>query len=419
MTNISFPKKLKPLISNPMRYNIIYGGRGSGKSWSIARILLIKSLESKIRILCARQLQNSISESVKKLLEDQIILLGLSNLFTITKDKIVCHNGSTFLFKGILSNVQEIKSLENIKIVWLEESNNLSKEAFKVITPTIRAENSYLIFSFNPFLKSDFIYDKFITNTPPENSLIIKLNYYDNKFFPKVLESEMEYEKVYDFENYSHVWLGELISSVDGSIFGKHIKTLKKDGRLLPINVVDDIPVNTYWDVGANDLNAIWFIQEVAGEFRIIDYYENRLEDLNHYVDFIDDQPYEYGIHYLPHDCDHSRLGSDGNKTIEEQLLELGLEETEIVPRIPLKKQGIEMARTIFNKCYFHKDDDARGSRVALGFEHLSAYKYKLKNNSGVYNLSPNHDISSNGADAFMQFAQSQNYNNQAPSIYV
>lgn len=205
-------------LTKPCRYLVVYGGRGSGKSWSIIRVLLTMAASNKLRILCTREFQTSIADSVYKLLVDQIITLKLENFFKILKTSIVSTCGSEFIFKGISHNIQEIKSLEGIDLVFCEEAQAMSEESWKVLIPTIRKENSRFFISFNTGEESDPTYQRFVVNPPPD--CISKLiNYDKNPYFPEVLRKEMEYCKMVDPEAYAHIWEGELLKINEAIIF--------------------------------------------------------------------------------------------------------------------------------------------------------------------------------------------------------
>ena len=207
---------LKP-FAEPKRYKVAYGGRGSGKSWTVARLLLLKASSTPIRILCTREIQNSIKESVHKLLSDQIDALNLPR-WTIQNDSISHANGSEFIFKGLYTNLAKIKSLEGVDICWIEEAETISEESWQVLDPTIRKENSEIWITFNPRFEEDTIYTKFILGNMP-NSTVIKVNYENNKYFPDVLREQMEHMKQYDYELYRHVWLGECKKIGDTRLF--------------------------------------------------------------------------------------------------------------------------------------------------------------------------------------------------------
>lgn len=215
-------KVYKPLWKNPKRRNYIYGGRGSGKSHDVAEYCLFRARQDKIKVLCTRELQNSIADSVYSLLKNKITDMHLDYFFTVYKDRIVGNNGSEFIFKGIHNNVSEIKSMENISIAWLEESQSLSRESIDVIVPTIRAPGSILIFTFNPYKDNDPIYMEMKNAT--EDDLVIKANYSDNPWFPEELRLEMERDKKNDYQKYLWVWEGECLGLSDAQIFrGKYV----------------------------------------------------------------------------------------------------------------------------------------------------------------------------------------------------
>lgn len=215
-------KVYKPLWVNAKRRNYIYGGRGSGKSHDVAEYCLFRARQDKIKVLCTRELQNSIADSVYSLLKNKIVDMHLEYFFTVYKDRIVGNNGSEFIFKGIHNNVSEIKSMENISIAWLEESQSLSRESIDVIVPTIRAPGSILIFTFNPYKDNDPIYMEMKNAT--EDDLVIKANYSDNPWFPEELRLEMERDKKNDYQKYLWVWEGECLGLSDAQIFrGKYV----------------------------------------------------------------------------------------------------------------------------------------------------------------------------------------------------
>lgn len=220
--NLKVANVYKPLWKNAKRRNYIYGGRGSGKSHDVAEYCLFRAYQAKIKVLCTRELQNSIADSVYSLLKNKITDMHLDFFFTVYKDRIVGNNGSEFIFKGIHNNVSEIKSMENISIAWLEESQSLSRESIDVIVPTIRAPGSILIFTFNPYKDNDPIYMEMKNAT--EDDLVIKANYSDNPWFPEELRLEMERDKKNDYQKYLWVWEGECLGLSDAQIFrGKYV----------------------------------------------------------------------------------------------------------------------------------------------------------------------------------------------------
>src|SRR5574343_336880 len=202
----------------PIWYKVLYGGRGGGKSFAIADGLISKAVFEPLRILCTREMQNSIKDSVHRLLADRISALQLDEFFVIERETIKSKVGSQFIFKGLRHNISEIKSTEGIDIVWCEEAEKISKDSWDILIPTIRKKNSEIWISFNPENEKSTTYQRFVVNPPP-NCLSAFINWNDNKFFPEVLKQEMEYDKRVDFEKYRHVWCGEIKRYAESLIF--------------------------------------------------------------------------------------------------------------------------------------------------------------------------------------------------------
>lgn len=214
---LKFAPKFKPLFQ-PKRYKTFHGGRGGAKSWAAARALVIMAASGKLRILCTREVQNSIKDSVHKLLKDQIEMLGLNPWFRITNESITSASGSEFLFKGLRFDPLGIKSTEGVDICWVEEAQSVSSDSWAILIPTIRKEGSEIWVTFNPGEESDPTYQRFIVN-PPDDSITVEVNYYDNPYLPETLRKEMEYCKRVDYEAYEHIWLGKPKSISDSVIF--------------------------------------------------------------------------------------------------------------------------------------------------------------------------------------------------------
>lgn len=219
---VTLPKAYEELF-RPHRYKVLYGGRGGGKSTGIAIALLLQGYDRKLRILCTREIQRSIADSVHKLLSDQIDALGLSGFYAITRDSIRGANGTEFIFKGLHANSQEIKSTEGINICWVEEAMSVSDDSWKVLIPTIREEGSEIWVSFNPYSDNDPVYKRFIANHAPD-SYVRKINYDENPYFPDTLRKEMEWLKAHDYQEYLHVWEGEIKKQTDALVFKDHFE---------------------------------------------------------------------------------------------------------------------------------------------------------------------------------------------------
>ena len=208
-------------LFKPYRYKIMYGGRGSGKSWDISDALILISLEIKCLVLCGREFQNSIKDSVHSLLVQRIEALGVKEEFDITYDAVRHkESGSRFIFKGLHHNISSIKSMSGITHLWIEEADTLSAESWKVIKPTIRETGSEIWMTMNPKNKTDILYKEFIEpEEVPDNTYRVKVNYQDNPYFPDVLKAEMEKDKAKDYGYYRHVWLGECLEHSDAQVF--------------------------------------------------------------------------------------------------------------------------------------------------------------------------------------------------------
>ncbi len=208
MPSVQIPEKLS-FFFQPKRYKVAYGGRGSAKSWTAATALISRAVSSRVRILCCREIQQSIKESSHKLISNQIARLGLSADFRINDNSILNKKtGAEFIFYGLFRNVDQIKSLEAVDIAWVEEAHKVSKESWDYLIPTIRQDGSEIWVTFNPEYEDDETYARFVT-TPPEDCYSVEVNYYDNPFFPEVLRKEMEQDKARDFQKYEQVWLGK------------------------------------------------------------------------------------------------------------------------------------------------------------------------------------------------------------------
>lgn len=205
--NAEIPEAFAYLF-DPARYKVAKGGRGSAKSWSYADALLLTGMETPLRVLCAREIMNSIKESVHRLLSDRIKALHLEAFYTITQTAITGRNGTNFIFAGLFRNVNQIKSLEGTDRAWVEEAESVSKESWDLLIPTIRKPGSEIWVTYNPQFEDDDTHQRFAVN-PPENAIVRHVNYDDNPYFPEVLRQEMEQDKARDKAKYETVWLGQ------------------------------------------------------------------------------------------------------------------------------------------------------------------------------------------------------------------
>lgn len=222
MPKIQFNGPYEDLFT-PSRYKAYYGGRGSAKSFSVAQALVMLGTQKPLRILCCREIQKSIRDSVKRLIDDKIVSSELTRFYESTDSEIRGRNGTMFIFSGLRSNPESIKSMEGIDLAWVEESSTISKHSLELLIPTIRKENSEIWFTWNPDSELDPVDQLFRGPNPPPDSIIHSVSYLDNPWFPDVLKKEMEYDMEIDMGKYKHIWLGEYADVQSGKMFPDEI----------------------------------------------------------------------------------------------------------------------------------------------------------------------------------------------------
>ena len=393
MNNVAkaeFPVKLQCLFK-PARYKVLYGGRGGAKSWGVARALLILAAQKPLRVLCAREFQTSIKDSVHKLLCDQIQALGLDTFYEITQAQIRGVNGSEFNFVGLKNNVANVKSYEGVDVCWVEEAQTVSRMSWNTLIPTIRKEASEIWVTFNPELETDETYQRFVVN-PPDGSVVVKINWQDNPWFPETLRAEKDALKHRDPEAYRTVWEGMCRQTVDGAIFARELQMAEFEQRITRVPYDPSKPVHAIFDLGWSDATAIWFLQFIGMETRLIRYLEGTQKTMSEYLASMQTFGYIYDTLWLPHDAENKTLAANG-RSIEEIVRAAGYK-TRIIPRTPVA-DSINAARTIFRSCYFDREN------CHEGLEALRHYRYEVDPDTGQFSRQPLHDHYSHGADAF------------------
>lgn len=360
------------------------------------------------RAVCIREIQKSIKESVKRLLEDKIESMGVSHMFEIVETEIRviagAGKGGHIIFQGMQNHTaQSIKSLEGYDIAWVEEAQTLSEFSLKLLRPTIRKEDetgeSELWFSWNPD-SEDGAVDKLLRGKfKIKDAIVVEANYLDNPFCPKSMIKEANEDKEKDEDEYLHVWMGHYKRVLEGAVYAKEIRALYKTKRVMHVLPIPGKPVETFWDLGKRDHTSIWFAQIQMGEYRILDFYQGRGHFLDHYVGVLKERGYTYGTLYLPHDGDNEKLNA---KTIAYDLRALMPGHTVVVrPRMAAKANGISAVRKIFPNCYFDEE------KTRDGIKALGRFKYKVDPETNGYSPEPLHDENSDAADAFAQLALS------------
>lgn len=349
-------------------------------------------------MLCVRELQNSLGESVHKLLSDQIDLLGLSGFYDIQRDKILGKNGTTFSFEGIKNNTTRIKSYEGIDYCWAEEANKISRASWMILIPTIRKEGSEIWITFNPELEQDYTYQRFVV-APGDDTFSVKMSWKDNPWFTEAMRREMVDLRDRDYDEYLNVWEGHCRVMLEGTVYAKEMRRAREENRITRVPWEREVPVDTFWDLGRADRTAIWFAQKVGMQYRILRYFEDSGEDIHYYLRYCQSLEYTYGLMHLPHDAKAARLGS--KRTIEE--IVRGVYPTKIVPKLSVT-DGINAARVIFPNCWFDEQE------CTDGLHRLARYRYRVlpasdPNAPGQLSDQPLHDEASDGADAFRYLA--------------
>ena len=366
------------------------------KSWAIADALLLQGANRKLRILCARENMNSISESVHHLLATRAQALGVGHHYNVEKARILGRNGTEIVFAGLRHNVANIKSMEAIDLVWVEEAATVSRDSWQTLIPTVRKPGSEIWVSFNPELETDDTYKRFVLNSPPD-CVVVTSNYLENKWLPEVLRVEAEYMRTNDPAGYAHVWLGECKSAIEGAIYGEELKVAEVDGRITRVSLDRTKVVHTFWDLGFGDKTAIWFAQAVDGWYNVVDYLENSGKTIEWYVIQLQNKGYLYGQDWLPHDAVdtiiHAKLGADKTRSIE-QLMRGAGRNVRVAPKLRIT-DGINATRTIFSQCRFDAE------KTADGLQALRHYQWGPPTASGESRREPLHNWASHGADAF------------------
>jgi phage terminase large subunit len=395
-TSAEFPEKLAFLFE-PHRYKVMLGGRGGGKSWGIARALVIQAAANPLRILCARETQNSLAESVHQLLADQINSLGLKAAFEVQNNVIRGRNGSEFIFSGLKHKIDSLKSTEGIDICWVEEAQTVSHASWAKLIPTIRKAGSEIWVSLNPELDTDPTYQRFVLK-PPADAVVERINWSDNPWFPAVLRKEKDELADRDPDAYLNIWEGHTRQMLDGAIYAKELREAQSEGRVCRVPYDRTKPVHTFWDLGWADSTAIWFAQAVGLEFRVLDYMEVAQTAIPDILKAMQAKPYVYGTDYLPHDADATTLGANG-RTIAQMMRSAG--RTVVVQPRRAVLDGINAARTIFPSLWFDEE------RCSDGLNHLRHYRYDVDPETKQFSKNPLHDEHSHGADAFRGLAMS------------
>lgn len=389
-----------PLLQ-PSRYKGAWGGRGSGKSHFFAELLVDVCVGNPgTRAVCVREIQKSLKESAKKLIEDKIAALGVGSLFEILGDQIKTPGGGVIIFQGMQDHTSEsIKSLEGFDIAWVEEAQTLSAKSLRMLRPTIRKEGSELWFSWNPTRKNDPVDVMFRQGESPTGAVVVKANWSDNPWFPSVLEDERTDCLRDSPDQYDHIWEGGYITVADGAYYASHLSKARLDGRIGRVSADPLLTIRLYCDIGGTGAKAdafcMWAVQFVGKEIRILDYYEAVGQDLGTHLSWLRSKGYstDKAQIFLPHD------GSTQDRVYDVSYESAFKDAGYTVVVIPNQGKGaaaarIEAGRRLFPSMWFN-ESTCQGGIEALGWYH------EKKDETRNIGLGPEHDWASHGADAF------------------
>lgn len=409
MTQIALPEKLIPIFDGRADVRGSFGGRGSGKTRSFAKMAAVQgyihgNAGTSGIILCARQFMNSLEDSsleeVKRAIEDEPWLLAyyeIGDKYIKSKDGRI-----QFAFAGLDRNIASIKSKGRLLLCWVDEAEPVTDEAFLTLIPTLREEdsdwNAELWLTWNPKRKSAAVESRFRHSKDPLVK-IVECNWRDNPKFPAKLERDRQRDLVERPDQYGHIWEGEFVSTLVGAYFAKHITEAKQQGRIGRVAADPLMSLRAFVDIGGTGRNAdaftMWIAQFIGKEIRVLDYYEAVGQPLGSHLAWMRSRGYEPGklTIWLPHD------GNTQDKVFDvsynSALKEAGYS-VEVVPNQGkgAAMQRIETARRMFASMWFNEETTQAGLD-AVGFYH------EKRDETRNIGLGPEHDWSSHGADSF------------------
>jgi phage terminase large subunit len=400
---LELPPKLIPVFTGPARYRGAYGGRGSAKTRSFAKMTAVRGLmwaeanEPGV-IVGAREFMNSLADSsmaeIKAAIESEPWLrdaYDIGETYIRTKCRRV-----EYRFVGLRHNLDSIKSKARIKLLWADEAEPVSETAWQKAIPSVREHDSEIWVTWNPERKTSATHKRFRENAP-EGAKIVEMNWRDNPWFPKVLNDERLEDLSKRPESYDHVWEGGYRTVTEGAYYARCLADMKAEGRLGKVAADPLMATRAFWDIGGTgakaDACAIWVAQFVGREIRVLDYYEAQGQPLSAHVQWLRSRGYANALCVLPHD------GASNDKvydvSYESELARAGFE----VTVVPNQGKGaaaarIEAGRRLFPSIWVNE------ATTQAGIEALGAYHERRDETRGV-GLGPSHDWSSHGSDAF------------------
>lgn len=397
----------QPLLQ-PSRYKGAYGGRGSGKSHFFAELAIEDALRepgesgSGLRMACIREVQKSLKESAKRLIEDKLaqFRLGERDGFKVYNELITTPKDGVIVFNGMQNHTAEsIKSLEGFKRAWVEEAQSLSARSLTLLRPTIRDEGSELWFSWNPRRRVDPVDAMLRGPELPTGATVIQANWSDNPYFPAVLEQERQDCLRQTPDQYDHIWEGGYATVLEGAYYARELAKAKAERRIGKVAPDPLLTIRLFVDIGGTGARAdaftIWAAQFVGKEIRYLNYYEAVGQPVGSHLEWMRAEGYKPGQAqiWLPHDGETQDRVFDVSY---ESAFKAAGYDVEVVPNQGrgAAKMRIEAARRHFGNMWFN-EVTTEGGRAAIGWYH------EKKDEERGIGLGPDHDWSSHGADSF------------------
>jgi len=357
-------------------------------------LVRVAMLNPGFRGVCIREVQKSLKESAKRLIEDKIASFGVGSMFDVQEAVIKTPGDGVIIFQGMQDHTSEsVKSLEGFDVAWCEEAQSLSQRSLTLLRPTIRKDGSELWFSWNRTRKVDPVDALLTQGSPPTDSLVVKANWSDNPWFPDVLNQERLDDQRDRPDQYEHVWEGDYAKVTEGAYYAKQLLQARRESRIGRVAVDPLMELRTFWDLGVNDSTAIWVAQFIGREIRVLDYLEGQGQPLAYYVNELRSRGLSKALAVLPHDGSHRDVVTAVK--VEDHLRQAGFTVQTI------KNQGkgaamrrVETVRRLFPRIWINE------AACMDGIDALGAY-HERKDEARNVGLGPEHDWASHAADAF------------------
>lgn len=426
------PRALAPLLQ-PARYKGAHGGRGGAKSHFFAKEVIKACYKRRARVVCIREVQNSIKDSVKQLLVNKINSMGLGWAFEVLEQEIrglagTPAEGALIIFRGMQAyNSENIKSLEDFDIAWVEEAQALSERSLRLLRPTIRKDGSELWFSWNPRYETDAV-DEFLRGDhPPRDLILVEVGWQDNPWLDDVLREEKDLDYSRNKEMADHVWGGGYEIITEGAYYATLIAQAEAEGRCAVFPYRDGMMVRTGWDIGVDDYSAVWFIQDDGVNAWVIDYFESNglgapqiihealpeylddpIERMRQLLEIGRPKPFRYARHFFPHDVKVREWGA-GARTRIQSLMNLGMTEIQRGANQG-PEERINAVREVLPLMHFNTgiagtQITSAQKRVRAGLNRVRRYSRQFNEAMNTYTTVAAHDVNSHGADALGEWA--------------